>query len=148
MNSNITRELVEAIAKARIDHSSEVLRGQRDAGLPLDLEPEFFLSWDDQSARSKHGVCEAVLGQLNELLPHLVAAGWRAPVEAQDERTEDEYPELKSLRERLVSGDEAIRAVQRVREVCESDGEKYYNREGYFVAVPVENVLGVLGGVK
>lgn len=120
MNSNITRELVEAIAKARIDHSSEVLRGQRDAGLPLDLDPEFFLSWDDQSARSKHSVCEAVLGQLNELLPHLVAAGWRAPVETAPRDTrpiEERHPELKTLRENLEAGHEAMTTLDKIRDI-------------------------------
>ena len=120
MSSNITRELVEAIAKARIDHSSEVLRGQRDAGLPLDLDPEFFLSWDDQSAMSKHGVCEAVLGQLNELLPHLVAAGWRAPVETAPRDTrpiEERHPELKTLRENLEAGHEAMTTLDKIRDI-------------------------------
>ena len=124
MSSNITRELVEAIAKARIDHSSAKLRGMRDNGLQLDADPQFFLPWDEQPEMSKHGVREAVLGQLNELLPHLVAAGWRAPVEPAPRDTrpiEERHPELKTLRERIEAGDEAIETVKRISDAVNNN---------------------------
>lgn len=78
MSHHITEQLVEAIARARVDahaaHFGSLPAADR-AGIP-----DFALkSWEEQDQIAQHGVREAVLGQLNGIIPHLLAAGWAPP---------------------------------------------------------------------
>ena len=80
MSDHITTELVQHIAEARVNahatHYSNLPEAER-ANVP-----DFVLqTWDQQDEITQNGVRETVLNQLNEILPHLIAAGWLPPVE-------------------------------------------------------------------
>lgn len=80
MSNHITTELVERIAAARVNAHAEHYSNLPEADRAN--VPDFVLrTWDEQEPMTKHGVRESVLGQINEITPHLIAAGWLPPVE-------------------------------------------------------------------
>lgn len=83
--SHITTELVEQVARARVDaHAAHF--GSLPAADRVDI-PDFALkTWEEQDKITQHGVRETVLGQLNEILPALLAAGWTPPEQANEIR--------------------------------------------------------------
>lgn len=76
---HITTELVEKIAAARVNAHAAHYGAMPESDRAN--VPDFALkTWDEQDKLTKHGVRETVLGQLNGILPHLLAAGWTPPV--------------------------------------------------------------------
>ena len=77
--SHITTELVEMIAAARVNAHAAHYGAMPESDRAH--VPDFVLqTWDEQDQMTKHGVRETVLNQLNEILPHLIDAGWTPPV--------------------------------------------------------------------
>lgn len=77
--SHITTELVETIAAARVNAHAAHFGAMPESDRAL--VPEFALkTWDEQEPIEQHHLREAVLRQLNEILPHLIDAGWTPPV--------------------------------------------------------------------
>lgn len=76
--SHITAELVEAVAAARVNAHAAHYGAMPESDRAR--VPDFVLhTWDEQEPMTKHGVRETVLNQLNEILPHLIDAGWLPP---------------------------------------------------------------------
>jgi len=74
MSNHITTELVEKIARARVNKHAEHFNSMPETDRALK-------TWEEQDKLTQHGVRETVLNQLNELTPHLIAAGWNPPSE-------------------------------------------------------------------
>jgi len=81
MSNHITAELVEVIARARVDARQNIPADQRH-NIPADL----LLPWDEQPPINKHEVRSAVLNQLNEFIPALIAQGWATPEQVRNYR--------------------------------------------------------------
>ena len=78
MSSHITTELVEKIAAARVNaHAAHY--GNLPEADRADVPGFVLQTWDQQEPMTKHSVRETVLSQLNEITPHLIAAGWLPP---------------------------------------------------------------------
>lgn len=76
--NTVTTELVETIARARVNKHAEHFNSMPEADRAN--VPDFALkTWEEQDKLTQHGVRETVLNQLNELTPHLIEAGWTPP---------------------------------------------------------------------
>lgn len=85
MTNRVTSELVERIAKARVDGIAAHYNAMPAADRAN--VPEFALKpWDEQEPIEQHHIREVVLRQLNEITPHLLAEGWLAPATANQVR--------------------------------------------------------------
>ena len=98
MTNHITTELVERIAKERVERIAAHYNAMPAADRAS--VPDFVLNaWDEQDTATKHSVRETVLAQLNEITPHLIAEGWAPPAvisEVRETVTDQAVQELQT----------------------------------------------------